>query len=105
MCPELNPVTVGKVIRKNWKGKFVRSGGVIWIDEGRNLSHGDLAMMAGFKVVDDAGQISRRPGINNSISISGSSRDFDKRGESSARNETIEIAQKALGNSAKIIKR
>ncbi len=104
MCPELNKSVVGEIIGKTFRGKFVRNGHFIWVEEGGKISHLGVAMIARLKSVDDAGQLSHS-GSSNTILISGGSQDFNKGDLGSARDKTIEIAQNAVGNSARIIKR
>lgn len=103
MCPELNQTVAEELLKKAFKAKFVRSGTIVWVEEDRKISHLGVAMLAGFKDVDDAGQFSHS-GNNKTIQILGSSRDFSKESKGPARDETIKVTQKIVGNSAKIVK-
>lgn len=100
MAPEFNPGVAKDIIKRGSNGKFVREGDVIWVEEGQ-IHHKDIAGDAGFNSVDDAGLFSAPAG--SIIAFLGTSQDFNTRKNGPARDETIKVAQKIVGDSVRIL--
>ena len=108
MAPEFKPGVAEDIAGRNSRGKFVRNGGVIWVEE-KPMGHREIAKDAGFIndghfVVDDAGQFRATVNDTNTIGFYGDSLGFGTKTDGPARDETIKIAQETAGDSVNIRK-